>query len=273
MVAIDNEAKRVEALKAGAGITPTVAAAPPPAAGKSPAGATASTATKGKISASDKRRIESWLVGKTWEVANHDEFLFFDKDGKGNRKLRGTVGPFAWRMGDDGTVFVDAGYPKSITFTGPTEATIVIRVRGTEDTEYKLRISNEVIDVAASPPAASKPPADATASPSGKGRVTAGDKRRIESWIVGKTWAAVTEEDQLLYFAKDGKGARRLRGEVTTVLEWRMQEDGTVTVARAGWGKRITFVNATEAVVVYTDGNPGEGFKMRLSTEVIEGTK
>jgi hypothetical protein len=104
-------------------------------------------------------------------------------------------------------------------------------------------------------------------------KISAADKRRIESWIVGKTWS-VEGEDELIYFAKGGKGARSLKGAVTTALEWQVDDFGKVSVSRAGWGKKVTFTSATEGTMVFSDpSRPQTVFKVLLSNEVIEGTK
>lgn len=70
--------------------------------------------------------------------------LFFSKGGKGLRKIATGAGPLQWVIEDDGRVRVSAGFSKHITFTGPTEATIVIH--GKSDRQHALKISNEVIE-------------------------------------------------------------------------------------------------------------------------------
>jgi hypothetical protein len=143
MVAVDNEAKRVDALKTGTGAAVPAAASTATAA-TTPAPAAKEPTEPKKTSAADKRRIESWLVGKTWAVGGTEELLFFSKGGKGLRKIATGAGTLQWVIEDDGRVRVSAGFGKHITLTSPTEGTIV--VHGKTDQQHDLKISNEVIE-------------------------------------------------------------------------------------------------------------------------------
>lgn len=129
VVAVNSEIKRIGALKVGVVGGKEGSSSPPPTV----AGAISQPNARGRLSSSEKRRIESYFIAKTWATvpltAGLPELLFFAKDGTvafknghdGSVFLKAT-----WRMEDDGIVFVQsAGYPRHITFLTAEDASMV----------------------------------------------------------------------------------------------------------------------------------------------------
>jgi hypothetical protein len=156
-------------------------------------------------------------------------------------------------------------------------------IEGTVDTP----LNAEQRPATANPPASvSRDPVGATSPVGTKAKLSAADKKRIESYFVGKTWKiernldtlGFTSKDDhaLMLFAKNGKGERKDRdGKVTSELQWNIEDDGTVLVKNCGWYKHITFLGSAEATMLLHVPPPKGDVKYELeaTSETIDGVK
>ena len=128
-------------------------------------------------------------------------------------------------------------------------------------------------------PASSSPPNASTNPTPSKGKLSASEKKRIESYFVGKTWGTLgpdgIEITELQHFSRNGTGARKVKDVITTNLKWIMKDDGTVNVTEAGFPKEITFVSTDQATMIVHAAPPKGDLKqeLKLSSETIPGVK
>ncbi len=176
--------------------------------------------------------------------------------------------------------------------TEPLKATYVAELKKLMEKHTKagnldaaLAARNEIESISSPVAASSGPDSSRTASnavvnpDAPKSKLSPSYKKILESYFVGKTWAVLWDERpdhrELLYFSKNGKGARKLGDKVETTLIWSIEEDGTVFVSLAGFDKHITFINAEEASMVLHYAQPKGDINQRLkiSSETIEGVR
>ncbi|MBX7211328.1 MAG: hypothetical protein K1X78_23675 [Verrucomicrobiaceae bacterium] len=110
----------------------------------------ASDKPKKRISTSERKDIESWILNKTWRVAypsGGGETLYFAKDGKAGRMTGDIVDAFMpafkWTIEDDGTIKVGYGYPKLIRLTSPQGGTAVV-VRKNDRLDCTITLTADV---------------------------------------------------------------------------------------------------------------------------------
>jgi hypothetical protein len=131
---------------------------------------------------------------------------------------------------------------------------------------------NPASPVAASTTIAKDPP---------KGKISTADRRRIESYFVGKTWATVPQnggKPELFFLSKNGTAARRNNydGGITLNARWEFEDDGTVRMVGAGYLKSFTFLTAEDATMIAHEppANGGDAKRvLKVTTEKIEGVK
>lgn len=117
-------------------------------------------------------------------------------------------------------------------------------------------LENPLSAAPSSKPAMTNPPVLGSDSTGSKARISSEDKKRIESYFVGKTWATVQVDGELYYFGENGRGAKKNHDVVTNSLNWRIEDDGTVFVNSAGYDKHITFLSGLEGTMVVHAGPP-----------------
>ena len=86
-----------------------------------------------RLTPSERRLIESWIVKKTWLITypnGSGETIYFAEDGKAARKSGDKIDTFnpeaGWTIEDDGTIVVGYGYRKYIRLTGSQAGTAKI---------------------------------------------------------------------------------------------------------------------------------------------------
>jgi len=129
-----------------------------------------------------------------------------------------------------------------------------------------------------SPPVAAIQPAVTNAAGAQR-KLSTADKKRIESYFAGKTWATFDADgnktNELQYFARNGTGARKVGDVVTTALKWKLMDDGTLNVTQSGYEKDISFTSAERATqVVHAAPPKGDVIQeLKVTTETIPGVK
>ena len=194
---------------------------------------------------------------------------------------------------DDEVAKLRESYTKAVErATAPLTATYIAELKkimekhtkaGNLDAALAARKEIESLSLAGRAPSGSSSglaTTDSTAIPAtSKTRLSTAEKKRIESYFVGKTWATLgpngSEITELQYFARNGTGARKVNDVVTTNLKWAIGDDGIVKVTEAGFPKEISFVNADRATMMVHAAPPKGDLKqeLKLSSETIPGAK
>jgi hypothetical protein len=114
-----------------------------------------------------------------------------------------------------------------------------------------------------------------------KERISTADKKRIESYFVGKTWATIPPnggKPELFVLSKNGRAARRNNYDGGVILDarWEFEDDGTVHVVGAGYKKSFTFLTAEDATMIAHEPPDKGGDQKRVlkvTTDKIEGAR